>query len=108
MSNINSNSNIRVNELRFGDYVFSSSGELKLGCKSIQLTDCERKILQIFASKPGETIVRSNLIERKCIAEEHKVDIQINRLRRKIEENPTKPKWLQTVSGVGYRFSINA
>lgn len=109
MSNLSINSSVSGKKIKFGAYIFSPScGDLKLGSESIQLTDNERRILHILASKPGETIVRSDLLERKSIAEEHRVDIQISRLRRKIEENPTQPKWLKTVSGVGYRLCVNA
>ncbi len=38
---------------------------------------------------------------------ERKIDVQINRLRRKIEEDPANPKWLQTVRGVGYRLCVD-
>ena len=98
-----------IEQVQFGDYHFSvTRGELKLQGEMVRLTDREREILTIFASKPGGTIARHELLGSESIAGERKIDVQINRLRRKIEEDPTNPKWLQTVRGVGYRLSINA
>ncbi|MEM7289814.1 MAG: winged helix-turn-helix domain-containing protein, partial [Pseudomonadota bacterium] len=56
---------------------------------------------------PGGTIARHELLDSESIAGERKIDVQINRLRRKIEEDPGNPKWLQTVRGVGYRLSVD-
>jgi len=98
-----------IEQVQFGDYHFSvTRGELKLDGEMVRLTDREREILTTFASKPGGTIARHELLGSESIAGERKIDVQINRLRRKIEEDPTNPKWLQTVRGVGYRLSVNA
>lgn len=98
-----------IEQVQFGSYHFSvKRGELKLDGEIVRLTDREREILTIFASKPGGTIARHELLGTESIAGERKIDVQINRLRRKIEEDPTNPKWLQTVRGVGYRLSVNA
>lgn len=98
-----------IEQVQFGDYHFSvTRGELKLDGELVRLTDREREILTTFASKPGGTIARHELLGTQSIASERKIDVQINRLRRKIEEDPTNPKWLQTVRGIGYRLSVNA
>ena len=98
-----------IEQVNFGDYHFSvTRQELKLDGELVRLTDREREILTIFASKPGGTIARHELLGSESIAGERKIDVQINRLRRKIEEDPTNPKWLQTIRGVGYRLSVNA
>jgi two-component system phosphate regulon response regulator OmpR len=98
-----------IEQVSFGDYHFSvTRGELKFKGELVRLTDREREILTTFASKPGGTIPRHELLGSDSIAGERKIDVQINRLRRKIEEDPANPKWLQTVRGVGYRLSVNA
>lgn len=96
-----------IEQVRFGDYHFSvKRGELKKNGDQVRLTDREREIMTIFASKPGGTIARHELLGSESIAGERKIDVQINRLRRKIEEDPANPKWLQTVRGVGYRLCV--
>ena len=83
-------------------------GELTLSGRSVRLTDREREILKAFASKPGGTIPRHELLGNESSSGERKIDVQINRLRRKIEADPANPKWLQTVRGVGYRLRVEA
>lgn len=96
-----------IEQVRFGDYHFSvKRGELKKSGEAVRLTDREREIMTIFASKPGGTIARHELLGSESIAGERKIDVQINRLRRKIEEDPANPKWLQTVRGIGYRLCV--
>ena len=60
----------------------------------------------IFAERPGETIPRHELVSGDTEVGERTIDVQINRLRRKIERDPANPVWLQTVRGVGYRLSV--
>jgi len=60
----------------------------------------------IFAANAGETVARIDLLGEPTAAGERKIDVQINRLRRKIEQDPSDPKWLQTVRGIGYRLFI--
>ena len=98
-----------IEQVQFGDYHFSvKRGELTLDGQMVRLTDREREIMTTFASKPGGTIARHELLGTESVAGERKIDVQINRLRRKIEDDPTNPKWLQTVRGVGYRLSVDA
>lgn len=65
--------------------------------------------MRIFAKTPGEALTRSQLVEDlgrdKGQAQERAVDVQITRLRRKIEVNPKEPRYLQTVRGAGYMLS---
>ncbi|MEM8650093.1 MAG: response regulator transcription factor [Pseudomonadota bacterium] len=98
-----------IEQVRFGDYHFSvKQGELTMNGERVRLTDREREILTTFANKPGGTIARHELLgEEEDLAGERKIDVQINRLRRKIELDPANPKWLQTVRGVGYRLTVD-
>lgn len=98
-----------IEQVQFGEYHFNvKDGELRLDGKSVRLTDREREILTAFASKPGGTIPRHELMGSESASGERKIDVQINRLRRKIEKDPANPKWLQTVRGVGYRLRVEA
>ena len=97
-----------IEQVSFGGYQYSVvRQELHLDGEMVRLTDREREILTIFASRPGGTIARHELLGSESIAGERKIDVQINRLRRKIEEDPANPKWLQTVRGVGYRLNVD-
>lgn len=92
-------------QVLFGPYTFSiASRELKRDGEMVKLTDREREIMVLFASTPGETVHRMDLVGHDTNANERTVDVQINRLRRKIENDPASPSWLQTVRGVGYRL----
>jgi two-component system phosphate regulon response regulator OmpR len=92
-------------DVRFGKFTFSlTRGELKADGESIKLTEMERNLLRFFAAKPGETVDREELADLSGNESERSVDVQINRLRRKIEADPANPAYLQTVRGRGYIF----
>jgi two-component system phosphate regulon response regulator OmpR len=91
----------------FGPFVFHiARGELRKGEEAIRLTDREREMLRILAATPGETVSRLALAGSGGAVSERAVDVQINRLRRKIERNPADPFFVQTVRGIGYRLVI--
>ncbi|MGE0563127.1 MAG: response regulator [Pseudolabrys sp.] len=91
--------------VRFGKFVFHiARGELRDGDEAIKLTDRERDMLRILAATPGETVPRLALAGGGDASSERAVDVQVNRLRRKIERNPANPLFIQTVRGVGYRL----
>ena len=97
----------KVEQIVFGPYTFQiPRRELKCSGKPVKLTDREQDILALFAERAGETIPRQELISDDATVGERTIDVQINRLRRKIEEDPANPIWLQTVRGVGYRLSV--
>lgn len=97
----------KVEQIVFGPYTFQiPRRELKCSGKQVKLTDREQDILALFAERAGETIPRQELISGDATVGERTIDVQINRLRRKIEEDPANPVWLQTVRGVGYRLSV--
>jgi two-component system phosphate regulon response regulator OmpR len=96
-----------VEQLVFGPYTFQlAKRELKRGGEVLKLTDREQEILAIFAGRAGETIPRHELVGNDSEVGERTIDVQINRLRRKIERDPSNPVWLQTVRGIGYRLSV--
>ena len=94
-----------VELVRFGPFVFHlARGELRKADDVIRLTDRERDMLRILAGTPGETVPRMALAGNGGTVSERAVDVQINRLRRKIESNPANPFYVQTVRGIGYRL----
>lgn len=97
----------KVEQIVFGPYTFQiARRELRRGGETLRLTEREQEILAIFAERAGETIPRHELVADESEIGERTIDVQINRLRRKIETDPSNPIWLQTVRGIGYRFSI--
>ncbi len=91
----------RSEEISLGNCRFNvARGELKRGEERIGLTTREVQLMRIFATHPGQTLSRLDLCEDE--AAERSIDVQINRLRRKIEIDPRNPVYLQTVRGEGY------
>ena len=84
-------------------------GEMWQGEDLVRLTATEMQLMKIFSAKPGEPISRNKLVEDlgrdRGQAQERAVDVQITRLRRKIETNPKQPRYLQTVRGKGYMLA---
>ena len=92
-----------MDEIRMGDLVFHiGRGELRRGEEVVKLTERERDLLRQFASRPGMPIARHELATDEATGSERSIDVQINRLRRKIESNPSNPVYLQTARGKGY------
>lgn len=84
-------------------------GEMWQGEELVRLTATESQLMKIFSAQPGEPVSRSKLVEDlgrdRGQAQERAVDVQITRLRRKIEPNPKQPRYLQTVRGAGYMLA---
>lgn len=96
-----------IQQVMFGPYTFiTETRELKKEGEPIHLTDREKELMMIFSKKPGETVERTDLSGGDDTIGDRTIDVQINRLRRRIEANPAEPVWLQTVRGVGYRLCV--
>ncbi len=85
-------------------------GELWRGAELIRLTATEASLMRIFATAPGAAVSRERLVGdlgrgEDGAAQERAVDVQITRLRRKIEADPRQPRYLQTVRGEGYMLA---
>ena len=84
-------------------------GEMWAGEELVRLTATEAQLMRIFAGQPGEPLSRVELVDRLGRggdgAQERAVDVQITRLRRKIEADPKQPRYLQTVRGAGYMLA---
>ena len=85
-------------------------GEMWQGEARVRLTGTESQLMRIFSSAPGVPLSRSKLVEQLGRdggqAQERAVDVQITRLRRKIEIDPKQPRYLQTVRGAGYMLVL--
>ncbi len=81
-------------------------GELWRGSDLVRLTATEAALMRIFSAQPGSAVSREVLVgdvsRDETGAQERAVDVQITRLRRKIEDDPKQPRYLQTVRGEGY------
>jgi two-component system phosphate regulon response regulator OmpR len=91
-------------EVRMGAMVFDMErGELRSNGQPVRLTSVEAALLKALASQPGVSLSRETLIELTGAAGgDRAVDVQVTRLRRKIEDHPRDPRYLQTVRGKGY------
>lgn len=92
--------------------VISDKRSVTLEGKAVDLTAKEFDLLWFFINNPGHVFTRSQLLDKVWgyghDGYEHTVNSHINRLRSKIEANPTEPHYILTVWGVGYKFSDEA
>jgi two-component system, OmpR family, phosphate regulon response regulator OmpR len=90
--------------LTFGAYALDlARGELKRGEEPVRLTAAEMALLAALARTPGRPITREALsLAAEMGGALRRVDVQMTRLRRKIEDDPKFPRYLQTVRGTGY------
>ena len=77
-------------------------GELSRAGKHVKLTGAEQQLMKLFAANAGRPFSRAMLCKRLNIQLERSVDVQVARLRRKIEDDPKLPLYIQTVRGIGY------
>jgi two-component system phosphate regulon response regulator OmpR len=99
--------NILKNEIedkvKFGNYTFYPSQlRLKKVDDFVHITENEAKILKILAQNQGKAVARNTLSEMLGGIDERSIDVSITRLRRKIENNPKQPNYLQTIRNFGY------
>ncbi|MBV9550162.1 MAG: response regulator [Alphaproteobacteria bacterium] len=92
-----------IQPVRMGAALFDpEGGRLTKSGKPVKLTSAEQALLQLFAAHAGRPFSRADLCKRLGVALERSIDVQVTRLRRKIEEDPKLPLYLQTVRGIGY------
>lgn len=92
----------------FGGFRFHiARGELTLGTELIRLTDREKDMMRLLSEASGAPVTREALAGPGSDANERTIDVQVNRLRRKIEKDPANPAYLQTVRGSGYRLVVD-
>lgn len=91
--------------IRLGRYLFDGEREeLRAGGEIIRLTAMEAGLLRVLAADPGTVFTREALVEKAGVdaANARTIDVQVTRLRRKLEDDPREPRYLQTVRGEGY------
>jgi two-component system phosphate regulon response regulator OmpR len=97
----------QIKRVKIGRWEFDTDHlELIDGDERVALTNVEANLLQILSQTPDEVVARDGLSE-KCDLDPNKrtIDVQVTRLRRKLEENSNQPRFLQTVRGQGYLLS---
>ncbi len=95
-----------VEEVKLSGMIFHvGKGELRKDGRLVRLTESETQLLSILAQRAGAAISRHELAMLTAAGVERSVDVQVTRLRRKIERDPREPVHLQTVRGVGYRLT---
>jgi len=89
--------------LSLGPCIFDPGrGELIRDGRPVRLTEAEVSLLRRLAQSPHEPVERRDLIQPDVDPSGRAIDIQVTRLRRKIETDPRSPRYLQTVRGIGY------
>jgi len=92
----------------FGHFSYNiGRGELMQDGEPMKITDRERDMMRLLAEAHGAPVSREALAGPDSDANERTIDVQINRLRRKIERDPANPLYLQTVRGSGYRLIVD-
>ena len=93
----------------FGDFVFNiTTLQLKKNSKIVYLTEGENKLLLKLINKNNAIVLREELAESVYDESElRKVDVQVTRLRQKIEENPKQPRFIKAIRGKGYKLICN-
>lgn len=97
---------VTMPELKLGRWFYNPQrDELRAGDEIVRLTDMEASLMRVLAAEPGAALSREALAERsKGTVSDRTIDVQVTRLRRKIEEDAKNPRYLVTVRGEGYRL----
>ena len=95
-------------EVAFGPFTFHlQRGELRKGAALVRLTSREREFLRTLAANAGSPVARADLAPEASEEGARGVDVQMVRLRQKIEDDPSNPLYLQTVRGTGYVLHVD-
>lgn len=96
-------------EVRFGAAVFRADRrELTRAGETVRLTEAETVLLTVLAARPGEVVGREELARLTGASGGGRaVDVQVTRLRRKIEDDPRNPRYLVTARGRGYALNFD-
>ena len=104
--NLFNNENEKINNIIFGNFIYNLLNfQLKKDNQNIYLTEGENELLLKLINKKNEIVIREELANEKFDENElRKVDVQITRLRHKIEKNPKQPQFIKTIRGKGYKL----
>jgi len=101
--------NPATDKVVFGPYAYDlSKGILRKNGKQMRLTTGEQTLLSLLAGQSGAVVSRYILSENIKAQSERAVDVQMTRLRRKLEDDTSEPQYLLTVRGEGYRLVSDA
>lgn len=108
----NVNNNVAEPGLQFGDFTLDPDERiLLLNMEEVNLTHGEMSLLLVLADHPNRILSRDQLMDLLLNSDrdpfDRSIDVRITRLRQKIEPTPSKPKFIRTVWGQGYRFTPN-
>jgi len=97
------------NIISFGNFIFDiSTLRLKKGLENIYLTETENKLLLKLINKKNQIVLREDFLDNDFDENElRKIDVQVTRLRHKIEDNPKQPNFIKTIRGKGYKLICN-
>jgi len=97
------------NMISFGNFIFDiSTLRLKKGLEDIYLTETENKLLLKLINKKNQIVLREDFLDNDFDENElRKIDVQVTRLRHKIEDNPKQPNFIKTIRGKGYKLICN-
>jgi len=98
------------NVIQFGNVkVYGKHHQVYIDNEMIEMGQKEFKLLFTLINSPKKVFTREELLNivwhEDMAIEERTVDVHIRRIRRKIEKDPNKPMWIETIRGIGYRFS---
>tara|TARA_Y100001970_G_C14179711_1_gene829134 strand:+ start:408 stop:1082 length:675 start_codon:yes stop_codon:yes gene_type:complete len=104
-----SRDNLNDNKILFGDFTFNLNNlQLKKRNNIIYLTESENNLLIKLINKKNKIVLREELADKDYDESElRKVDVQVTRLRQKIESNPKQPHFIKTIRGKGYKLICN-
>ncbi len=100
---------VRRDEVRSGDFSLNlRDRSFSKGGRTIELTQVEFQIMEYFLDNPGLALARGDILRHvwgpSYVGEEKIVDVNIRRLRMKVEDEPSNPQHIMTVWGLGYRW----
>lgn len=110
-----SRENAMQDELHSGEFVLNlRSRTFRKGGKPIELTQVEFQIIEYFFQNPGAALSRAQILQHvwggnsgsSYYTEDKIVDVNIRRLRKKVEDDPSAPRHLMTIWGIGYKWVI--
>ncbi len=95
--------------MKFDDLTIDIEGhELRMAGEEIAVTSTEFRLVVLLATTPGRLFTRAQLLEQvwggSYYGDDHVVDVHIANARRKLKEDPTNPRFIETVRGAGYRW----
>lgn len=99
---------VRENQIRYEDFVYDRSVQLlHKPTDTVSLSPIEGVMLELFMSEPGRVFTKEEIFRHVWKLDEYdgnSVKVYINFLRKKVEDNPADPQYIQTIRGIGYRF----